>query len=348
MSPVKNTAKRIIKHIPPFKQIIRKTNNLEKRIKQLEAKSKSQARMLDWLAFRHAMESLSIWNEAPIRKLPGRNGDSPYIIVSFTSYNKRVNSIEKVLTALYHQTRLPNEIILSLSEYDFPGLEKDLPTSVLRFVDYGLTIHWENDDLKSHKKYRHAMIEHPDDIVVTVDDDLFYDSNLISDLVAAHLRFPKAIIARRAHRLLFDGSHNLKPYEQWDWNSHKTDEPRLDLVPTGVGGVLYPPHSVHPEAFDTDLIRTIALYEDDLWLKIMSARIGTPVVSIQVPYSPLVYLPETQEESLWHENVGAGKNDLCLKELIELLGEEGRSLLSSIEADQLSRDAKKDELSNRR
>lgn len=284
----------------------------------MEARIRRNEKVTLWACDQLCAESLYLMSKAPLSPLSEHDSLPFPVIASLTTYPKRINVVEKVILSLFHQTARPSKIELYLSIEDFPGKEKDLPTSLLKYVQYGLSIIWVPDNLKCHKKYFYAMRNHPNDVIITFDDDVFYSCRTVESLLLAHLQYPQAIIARRAHRIKCDETGSILPYKDWEWNTHKINEPRMDLVPTGVGGVLYPPHSLHQDLYNVAQIKSIALNEDDLWLKLMSVLQGTYVVSIQEPFSPLIYLPGSQEEGLWEDNVQNGENDKCLSALLSI------------------------------
>ena len=49
-----------------------------------------------------------------------------------------------------------------------------------------MKIEFKDEDLRSHKKYYYTIKEYPDDIMITVDDDIFYRSDMIAKLMAYH------------------------------------------------------------------------------------------------------------------------------------------------------------------
>lgn len=52
--------------------------------------------------------------------------------------------------------------------------------------------------LKSHKKYYYAMQEYPEDIIVLVDDDMFYPYNTVEKLMKMHEKYPSDICTMTA------------------------------------------------------------------------------------------------------------------------------------------------------
>ena len=61
------------------------------------------------------------------------------VIVSLTSYPRRINTIYKVLDSIIQQTVLPDKIILYLSESEFRGFT-DMP-DLGKYEKYGFEIH---------------------------------------------------------------------------------------------------------------------------------------------------------------------------------------------------------------
>ena len=55
------------------------------------------------------------------------------------------------------------------------------------------------------------------------------------------------------------------------------ENPSALNLPTGCGGVLYPPGSLHPDATDALAFLRLAPTADDLWFWAMAVRQGTPV-----------------------------------------------------------------------
>lgn len=157
------------------------------------------------------------------------------IIISLTTYPKRMQTIRLVLESLLSQTYLPDKIVLWLSEEEFDKntLQCVLPLS----EEVDIEIRWCEKNLRSHKKYYYAMQEFPDDIIITVDDDVIYKDTMIENLIKGYRCYPYAVIARRAHLITKTEDGNIAPYREWYQECTRyLNEPRMDLVATGVGG----------------------------------------------------------------------------------------------------------------
>lgn len=245
------------------------------------------------------------------------------VIVSLTSYPARVKTLATVLEPILNQTYPADKILLWLAEEQFPSKEKNLPQDLKALTGRGLEIRW-CDDIKTHKKYFYTMQEFPDDVIITIDDDAVYTADLIETLLKSYSKYPKAISAMRIHKIMFNVEGDILPYNSWKKEYNHLDMPSLQYMATGVGGVLYPPHSLPPETFNKEAIVETCLFGDDLWLKIMEVMNNIPVVLAQ-KHSQLKMHQGTQESALWHDNVYEGRNDSQLSKILEKYNYQGES-----------------------
>lgn len=238
------------------------------------------------------------------------------LIVSVTSYPRRIGVTGKALQSIYAQTKKPDEVILWLAEEQFPAKESELPDDLVRMVrENRLTIRWCSD-LRSHKKYFYAFQEYPDDLVVTIDDDLEYSPRMLSQLYASYLLYPEAVSAVRTHLMVLSGDNVLLPYAQWGNELDAVlNVPSMQLMATSGAGTLHPPGLFRKEFFDWQVITATCPHADDLWLKAMELMSDVPVVQA-VPNEPLRILPGTQEDSLFDINYRQGQNDVQMQNII--------------------------------
>lgn len=238
------------------------------------------------------------------------------IIVSLTSFEKRIPFITPCVYSLLHQTMRPDKVLLWLSEENFPELEADLPTELLSLQKTGLEICWVKEDLKPHKKYFYAMQQYPDDIIITTDDDIVYRPQLIECLYKAYQKNPDSVYTTRARKIAFSEDGNMLPYNDWElFENSGMVGPDYALIPTGVGGVLYPPHCMDGEVFNKEEFMELCPYTDDLWLKFMQLKNGIPTTKIDWLFN-LTYVEGSQENALYLVNQGESQNDLCIKKMI--------------------------------
>lgn len=238
------------------------------------------------------------------------------VIVSLTTYGKRIELLPSCLESIFRQTIRADRIVLWLAHDEFD--DTTLPVDVTAFVSRGLEVRY-SEDLRSHKKYWATMQEWPDAIVITLDDDAFYPEDTIKGLLVSYLQWPEAISCHRAHQMRFSGN-KLLPYVEWSFSAPGVRGPSNTLVPIGVGGVLYPPGCLAKEVLDATLIRELCFAADDLWLKVHAHRANTLVVKIR-PYSrPIFSLPGSQFATLTDHNVLTGMNDEQLERVVQHFG----------------------------
>ena len=92
----------------------------------------------------------------------------------------------------------------------------------------------------------------------------------------------------------------------------------MDLLATGVGGVLYPPHILPKETFNLERIFQCSLPADDIWLKFMEVIAGIPVVVVEKKNPNPVGLSSRFYEALSEKNVNEFRNDRCIRNIMEI------------------------------
>ena len=109
------------------------------------------------------------------------------IIVSMTSYKKRICNLGKsVFALLCKQILPPDEIYIWLSEEEFPNKEKDLPSDA-QDIAYNEKVHimWLKENTRVHKRHEIFKILKEDSYVFFIDDDVFYNKTLIRNAINA-------------------------------------------------------------------------------------------------------------------------------------------------------------------
>lgn len=249
------------------------------------------------------------------------------VIISLTTFPKRVGTVWMTIESLFNQSVQPREIRLYLTKEEFPGKEKQLPKSLLRYVDRGLKIYFVDNNLMPHNKYfyvfQDVLKEKEERLVVTVDDDMYYRFDMLKHLLNLHESFPNCVCANSVH--------TIKPghsYNEWI-DDIEADIPSHKYLALGVCGVLYPVKMfTDKRMYDESTIRKYCLRADDLWLKAFELINSIPVVTSDL-YISFVDLPGTQSTALNATNtISTSKvnNDSQWKNLNDLFNVDKRLL----------------------
>ena len=224
------------------------------------------------------------------------------IIISLTSIPERMHDIRFTLYSLLTQSVKPEKIILYLGKEKFPNGEKDVPENVLAFKNLGLEFRFV-EDIRSFTKLVPALKEFPDKIIVTADDDIFYEKDWLKNLVETHNNFPEDIIVHKHLNVKLrprpagedrgEGEINPKedmnlPYKTWTTDIENRSSYTNFLL--GVGGVLYPPNSLHKDVVEKKLFLRLCPHNDDVWFWAMAVMNGTKirVAENNIPVQTLV------------------------------------------------------------
>lgn len=202
---------------------------------------------------------------------------SPRVIVSLTSYPRRIRTVHRTVETLLTQTFKPDMVILWLGEDRFPNRERDLPENLLRLREFGLTIGWCKD-IRSYTKLIPALKAYPEDVIVTVDDDMFYFPEWLERLHASYLKNKDVIHCHRVGEIKVEKGM-IRPYREWPAGRNRGLASYGDLL-MGVAGVLYPPHALAAEVMREEVFLRLAPYADDLWFWAMAVLNGRRILLI--------------------------------------------------------------------
>jgi len=211
-----------------------------------------------------------------------------------------------------NQTIKPDKIILWLCREECQGIQ--LPKELLRLEKIGLTIRYVDENLMGHKKLLYAKEEYPDDLIITVDDDVVYSRKLVEKLYNGYKEHPDCVCCNMAHKITIEDGMPQK-YDNWVGGTPGLGGVSSYFLALGVGGILYPPDCFDKEYFCRDLIKKLALTADDLWNKIMEIKVGVRVYKVNKSSKALFVIIGTQKKSLGQINNGQKKNDEIIRSL---------------------------------
>ena len=258
---------------------------------------------------------ISLMPKKPLAKVEGNN--HPCLVVTLTSYGRRAaTTVIHVLKSLLLQTHRPDRIILWLDDVNFSS--ENVPLKLAKFCyKYGVEIRF-CEDIRSYKKLVPTLKLCPDDILVTVDDDLVYKRGFLKSLYEAHLETPAEILCTLAHSPKVKGNEFL-PYKEWGQNITRMGT--SPVFPLGGAGTLYPPYSLYKDVVNKELFMKLAPQADDIWFWAMAVMAGTKHRLVNFGYSfyqiDLLYQKLHKNSSLMSSNLHKDNNDVQIRNIME-------------------------------
>ena len=236
------------------------------------------------------------------------------LVVSLTSYPPRFPTLHLTLMSLLRQDTPPDRIVLWVARKDEPALPKRVRHLFGRGVELRIA-----DDVRSYKKLVFALSQFPHAYLATADDDIFYKPDWLTLLVAGLSDGRQVITCHRAHRVEEAVGGGLATYANWRWDVDDAQArlPCGDIMPTGVGGILYPPGALDPDASKRELFEEYAPSADDLWFFWCARRAGSAYRKVGPRFEQLGWW-SAQEKRLFDENIVS--NDAQIERLARRFG----------------------------
>ena len=254
------------------------------------------------------------------------------LIVSLTSFPQRIYDIDVVLFSLINQTIKPDKIILWLSIEEFPNLEQDVPLHILNMRKFGIEIEFCKD-IKSYKKLIYALQKYPNDIIVTADDDIYYEYNWLEKLYNAYLENPNYIHCHRAHKIKFDENNNILEYKKWIQclKNNGDLEASYRLFFTTGAGIICKKNMFYKDVLNEELFTKKSPKADDIWFWAMSVLNYTKINVVKDNINNIIELAYDNYHKLYDINVLENYNDIQLKNLFNYYGEKLKNKLLKID-----------------
>lgn len=237
-----------------------------------------------------------------------------HVVISMTSFPEAIPYAVQAIRSIMNGSVLPDKLILYLTFSQFA--ENGIPESLKLLSEESSVFEIRNydRDIRSYRKLIPALIDFPEAIIVTVDDDVAYHRHMLRDLLELHSRIPDAVLAHRVKRIKFGKPYrSWKKYRWYDFLFKRIHRGVMNLQ-TGVGGVLYPPHSLREDMMDVDSFSKIAPSTDDIWFWAAAVLNGFSVVPVPFGRNKPCGLNKPKELSLKTTNF-KGKTDRNLSAL---------------------------------
>lgn len=262
---------------------------------------------------RHALRELRRRWASFAQNKPVHHSLDGVLIVSLTSYPPRFPTLHLTLKSLLCQSQRPDRIVLWLAYEDLD----QLPYSVRDLTVHGLEIR-ATEDIKSYKKIIPTKINDPGAFIVTADDDVYYEADWLEQLCNL-VTTSKDICCHRAHQIEYTDDGLIKPYGQWKFEVDASSVVEHGIFPTGVGGVLYSPHSLHADTTNVKLLTELCPYTDDVWLAWMGRLAGARYKIVEKPWRRITW-SKSQQVALANRNFSGSGNDEAIDAMTNVFG----------------------------
>ena len=230
------------------------------------------------------------------------------VVVSMTSFPEAVKFAEQAILSILNGSVLPDKLILYLTLSQFADSKVPESLRLLSKINSIFEIRNYDRDIRSYRKLIPALADFPEAVIVTVDDDVAYHRHMLRDLLNLHSEIPDAVLSHRAKCIKFGKPYrNWRKYRWYDFLFKRIHKSFMNLQ-TGVGGVLYPPHSLNEDMLDVELFSKIAPTTDDIWFWAAAVKNGFPVIPVPFGHNKPHGLKKPKEISLKTTNF-KGKTD---------------------------------------
>lgn len=208
------------------------------------------------------------------------NHGVPKAVLSMFASVEGIEYVYDSLQSLLKQTVSIEKILLCLNKRDFQNSE--MPSKLRQLAEENSTVEiiWTENEWGILNRYICAVERYPDSPIILVNADVEYDENLIKELVKSYIKHPDCISCTRAELIMFRQNGQLRAYKSWLHNYRVLkDVPSYQIMPVGIGGVLYPPKIFNIQgklsAGEKENFLT-----DDFLLKMYSANKGIRTVLV--------------------------------------------------------------------
>lgn len=254
-------------------------------------------RLLRSFAYRSLPKYLS-------KQVKQSNMRSEGLIVSLTSFPARINDVWQVVECMKRQTLLPEKILLWLSLDQFPTKES-VPQSLRNREDDMFSIRFVEGDIRSHKKYYYVSKEYPDNLIFLIDDDIYYDTDIVRRSVNTYKDYnERCVVCNYGYQIRYN-SEGCLPYSMWKPIVGK--KVGKDLFFGSGGGTLFRPSDLYKDLVNIDLALKLAPLADDIWLNAMVLK--KDLAKVILPNGPLLTINIEENITLTSVNNGMGRND---------------------------------------
>lgn len=206
--------------------------------------------------------------QLPVNMLQRKN-DETDVVVSLTSFGRRVtDSVPYAIYSIFTQTVLPNRIVLWLDNDNWN--DDNLPILLKRLKQSGLEVNYCKD-IRSYKKLIPSLKMFPDNYIIVIDDDFYYNKDFLKWMIDAYEHSDMRTVFATWGCVVGKEDGKYLPYSQWKDCQYGDENSEYSLFGGGGG---YPPHIFDDEILREDLFMKLCPTADDIWFWVQEKRMG--------------------------------------------------------------------------
>ena len=214
------------------------------------------------------------------------------VYVSLTSIFQNQHILVLTVVSIINQTVKPNKIFLYLSEEKYL-LDNGFPNKTITYTKLNdllksnnlIEVRWVKNT-GSYRKLLPLLKEKWDEdcIIITIDDDTYYNTDLIESMLKVHKSNSNCIIGSRGFTPKFNDFKNFSYHQR-----QKKQSLSLYNFLTGKGGIFYKPsffHNTGDLIFNEKIFLKTNPTQDDIWFYVVRILNNVPCyISNNLPYN---------------------------------------------------------------
>lgn len=184
------------------------------------------------------------------------------VVISLTTTHNRINTLYKTIDTIVNGTKLPEKIILYISKdkYLLDDGITNIPENLNKF-DSILEIKWVKN-IGPHRKYYYSFNDYRHNLILTIDDDMYYPSNFLEVMYNSYLENSNYIIG--GHGKIINEGHYTK------WTKPEIGYHKYNYIFCGNPGTLFNTNLIPREQYDNmldlKLIMKLSPSSSEMWL----------------------------------------------------------------------------------
>lgn len=252
--------------------------------------------------------------------LIGKDFNTDDFVFSLTSYGVRVeDTLPYALYSIITQKLQPRKIVVYL-DWDNWSDEK-LPALLQHLKRVGVDFRYCKD-LKSYKKLIPALKDFPNNPIITLDDDFYYNPNYHNWMREAYDASDKHTVLGQWGCIPQRQDGRFLPYSQWKDCKYGDETSEISFFGCCC---CYPPNIFDDEISKEEIFMKLCPTADDIWFWIMEKRLN---INLQLVYpngdinkfhtqiNRIEDFDLSLNNSLMYTNITLGQNDIQMDALL--------------------------------